>query len=238
MARLPIDSIYKFASEHGFSTDVERIRSLRKPPNDPKFRMTSTKRSYMAELLEENGLLEEFFKECWPEGLTHAGNSELRSYNNRRAKYERYMEDEDINDEDPNEIEDREDAAFAYEADLQNYLVNNLQIIENGLELYSDDRGTGKEYPVDGGRIDILAKDNTGRFVVIELKLSRGRNKAIGQLLYYMAWIDANMGNQEKCRGILIAKDIGSDVMMAVKRAVGVELFEYKLQVSVQRISE
>ena len=42
----------------------------------------------------------------------------------------------------------------------------------------------GVEYPIEDGRIDILAIDKNERPVVIELKVSHGRNRTIGQLLY------------------------------------------------------
>ena len=49
--------------------------------------------------------------------------------------------------------------------------------------MYDSPKRTGVEFPVEGGRIDLLAVDRNGKFVVIELKLSQGRNKTLGQLL-------------------------------------------------------
>jgi RecB family endonuclease NucS len=46
---------------------------------------------------------------------------------------------------------------------------------------------------VDSGRIDVLAVDSENKYVVIELKLSRGRSKALGQLNYYMGWVDEHL---------------------------------------------
>ena len=94
----------------------------------------------------------------------------------------------------------------------------------------------GVEYPIDEGRIDILANDAEGRFVVIELKVSRRRNRALGQLLYYMGWIDEHLGDGRACRGVVVAKDIGRDLMLACGRTPGVELFAYTLQVAVTRV--
>ena len=37
-------------------------------------------------------------------------------------------------------------------------------------------------------------------------------------------------------RGILIAKDIGPEVAITVRRTEGVELFKYTLQVAVERV--
>ncbi|MFZ4665357.1 MAG: endonuclease NucS domain-containing protein, partial [Prochlorotrichaceae cyanobacterium] len=81
---------------------------------------------------------------------------------------------------------------FAYESDLRDYLAKNLQVIEPGLMLYEEEGITGVEFPVGGRFIDILAVDSNGDFVVIELKVSRGYDRVIGQLLRYMAWIQKN----------------------------------------------
>ena len=81
---------------------------------------------------------------------------------------------------------------FAYEADLRNYLAKNLSIVEAGLKLYQDEGITGVEFDVGGRRIDILAVDGKGALVVIELKVSRGYDRVVGQLMRYMAWIRKN----------------------------------------------
>jgi hypothetical protein len=83
-------------------------------------------------------------------------------------------------------------AEFAYEADLRNYLAKNLSIIEPGLKLYQDEGITGVEFPVGGRFIDILAVDAKDALVVIELKVSRGYDRVVGQLMRYMAWIRKN----------------------------------------------
>jgi RecB family endonuclease NucS len=73
---------------------------------------------------------------------------------------------------------------FALEAHLRDFLAKNLDRIEPGLRLYDSPERDGIEFPVDGGRIDLLAMDQNGKFVVVQLKLSQGRNKTLGQLLY------------------------------------------------------
>jgi RecB family endonuclease NucS len=89
---------------------------------------------------------------------------------------------------------------------------------------------------VDGGFIDLLLIDRTEQLVVVELKVGRGRNKTIGQLLYYMGWIDKNLAKAQ-CRGMIIAKEISDDLLVAVRRVPGVSLHRYILSVSVQPIS-
>ena len=107
-------------------------------------------------------------------------------------------------------------------------MAKNLGLIEPGLTLFSDQKGPGIEYEIDGGRgrIDILDRDRDGRFVVIELKVSRGRNRALGQILYYMSWVDANV-HAGPSRGLIIARDIPTDLALAAARVSGIGLYKY-----------
>lgn len=130
-----------------------------------------------------------------------------------------------------------EDNEFAYEKDLQNFLAKNLNIIENGLTLYMDEGINGLEFPVGNRAIDILALDKDKNFVVIELKVSRGYDRVVGQLLRYIAWIRQNHAEvNQKVRGIIIAREITEDLLLACSETNNIDLFEYRLSVSLQRI--
>jgi hypothetical protein len=121
-------------------------------------------------------------------------------------------------------------AEFAYEADLRNYLSKNLPIIEAGLKLYQDEGITGIEFSVGGRFIDILAVDASGALVVIELKVSRGYDRVVGQLMRYMAWIRLNQAEPgQQVRGVIIAREISEDLLLACSLLSGVQLFEYEL---------
>src|SRR5690606_35999434 len=78
---------------------------------------------------------------------------------------------------------------FAYEHHLRDYLAKNLHILESGLRLYEDDGIVGIEFPIRTRRIDILAVARDDSLVVIELKVSRGHDRTVGQLLAYMGWL-------------------------------------------------
>ena len=126
---------------------------------------------------------------------------------------------------------------FAYEHDLRDYLARNLHIIEPSLKLYSDEGITGVEFPVGGRFIDILATDESGGYVVIELKVSKGYDRAVGQLLRYMGWIKKNQAEpNQSVRGVIIAKQISTDLVLACSELSAVSLFEYSLSVSVKRV--
>jgi endonuclease len=128
---------------------------------------------------------------------------------------------------------------FAYEADLRDFLAKNLSLIESGLHLYQDDGVTGMEFPAGGRFIDILAVDAQANLVVIELKVSRGYDRVVGQLLRYMSWIRKYQADQgQTVRGIIIARELSEDLLLACVNVPGVELFEYELRVQLRRVSE
>jgi hypothetical protein len=126
---------------------------------------------------------------------------------------------------------------FAYEHDLRDYLARNLHLIEPSLRLYTDEGITGVEFPVGGRFVDILAVDNAG-YVVIELKVSKGYDRVVGQLLRYISWIKKNHAEPgRRVRGIIIAKQISEDLLLACEEAPSVSLFEYALSVSVKPVA-
>lgn len=119
--------------------------------------------------------------------------------------------------------------AFAFERDLRNYLSKNLAVVEPGLVLYKDEEFVGIEFPVGGRFIDILAVSRSGDFVVIELKVSRGHERTIGQLLRYMGWVQKNLAAGKSVRGVIVANDITEDLKLAASQIGNVRLFEYEL---------
>jgi len=142
--------------------------------------------------------------------------------------------DDDVSDE-----ESSESAEFGFEKDLQNFLVKNLDLIEPGLKLYENEGITGIEYPVGNRFVDILATDSNNDLAVIELKVSKGYDRVIGQILRYMAWIEKNLGDEsQKVRGMIIARQISEDLKLACSKITDVELMEYELSVKIKKLSD
>ncbi|WP_237067255.1 endonuclease NucS domain-containing protein [Microbulbifer guangxiensis] len=140
--------------------------------------------------------------------------------------------------EEPNESPSEGTGEFAYEHDLRNFLARNLQLIEPGLTLYTDEGITGVEFPVGGRFIDILAVDLSGNYVVIELKVSKGYDRVVGQLLRYMNWIKKNHSDEgQNVRGVIVAKNISEDLRLACDGLPEVALAEYELAVSIRPVS-
>jgi len=147
--------------------------------------------------------------------------------------YEKVAVDEAEGDNDSSAEQSTQE--FAYERDLQNFLIKNLDAIEPGLSLFQDDGVSGVEFPVGGRFIDILAVDKDGSLVVIELKVSKGYDRVVGQLLRYVAWIKKNQAeDKQKVRGIIVARAISEDLKLACSGIKDLQLFEYQISVSLE----
>ena len=113
------------------------------------------------------------------------------------------------------ELEEQEPSAnedgtgfMPLEKHLEEYIVRNWKNIDFGenLELYHDEDGTpGQQYTTDVGIIDLLAKDDKGDFVVIELKRAESGHNVVGQILSYMGWVEEKLAQKnQKVRGLVI----------------------------------
>ena len=138
----------------------------------------------------------------------------------------------DVGPEEPEETEVHE---FAYESDLCSFLARNLDLLEPGLRLYEEEGVNGIEFPAGGKRIDILAQDANGLYVVIELKVSRGHERAVGQLAYYLSWVSENLAEGDDVRGIIVARKPSHELTMAARVLPRVEVFSYELQVELRK---
>lgn len=229
---IPLREAYAFANRKELSEEVADIRSM-EIEWDRSY-TSSVRKGLIIRLLKDKNLLDEFIENYWPTGKTLIGEKRIRKVLNLAAEYESYISGDTIDEVDRLQ-QDEASFEFALESHLRDFLAKDLGIIEPGLKLFELDERSGIEYPLDGGRIDILAVDQSNRIVVIELKLSQGRNKALGQLLYYMGWVDANLGSKP-CRGIIIASEISRELEIAVSRTPDVSLYNYKMSFSVEPV--
>lgn len=125
--------------------------------------------------------------------------------------------------------------AFALETHLREFLARNLQFIEQGLSLFRDESGReGIEYPTDTGPIDLLAVDKNGDFVVFELKVSRGPDRSLGQLMRYTGWVRKKMAGTKDVKGIIVAQRIDDGLKLATSENSRIKLLEYELSFKVK----
>ena len=133
------------------------------------------------------------------------------------------------------------ETAFALEYQLRDFLAQNLEAIPvegRKLRLFVDPTGRdGTEFPSAVGPIDILAIDDTGAFVVFELKRARSPDYAIGQLSRYMGWVKQTIGKGQKVRGVIVAKTISENLRYAVAVIPDVSLFEYDVSFHLKAVA-
>lgn len=176
-----------------------------------------------------------------------AGQYRLYEPGNDPAPIHEFVEG-DIAREEENSLAEDDDAPesdtapvnaseFLLERDLQRYLAQNLERVEPGLKLYEADDVNGLEFDAGGRRIDILAIDRNGDWVVLELKVSKGYERVTGQLLRYVNWVRQNLAEPgQKVRGMVVCRTMSQDLRLACASIPDIELFEYQLSVSVSPI--
>lgn len=129
---------------------------------------------------------------------------------------------------------------FPFEAQLRDFIVQNISSINvNGmkLKLFVDENSrNGVEYPTEVGPIDILCEDQNGDFVVFELKLGKGPDRAMGQIARYMGWVKKNIAINKEVSGVIVAKEVDDKLKYAALVVPRVSLFEYNVNFSVKQV--
>ena len=178
------------------------------------------------------------------------GPSEFRLWDSEKDPVPRYKADIEADSagstgetgdaaEETTEEDDPGSRKFAYEKDLQNYLAENLGLLEPGLKLYEDEDGVfnGIEFPAGQRRIDILAVGADDAYVVIETKVSRAYDRVVGQILRYMGWVKENLAGEASVRGIIVASEISEDLILATSSIGNIQLVEYEISFSLKSVS-
>ncbi len=228
---LPLRLAYTFLAANGLGEAAEGVRTSK-----DQFRSytTTLKRAKIVALLNSKGLLDAFVEQHWPLGAIE----DRREIRKLMRIHERWMETEGDSAGNGEHEEEGSGGEFALEEHLRDYLAANLHILENGMGLWplGDDRDA-VEFVVDddGRRIDILAKDSHGVPTVIELKVSRGHERVIGQSLYYRACIKKRF-NVPKVRIAIVAAEISPELRAATADLPDVSLYEYRLSMSVREV--
>jgi len=139
------------------------------------------------------------------------------------------------------DLAEEQGGIFALESHLRDYLAKNLPTFEDGgapLKLFINADGRdGVEFQTDVGPIDILACGANGDLYVFELKLGRGPDAALGQILRYMGWVQQHLCKGKKVIGVVIASEITTKLKYAATQVPHVRLMEYELKVSLSPAS-
>ena len=147
-----------------------------------------------------------------------------------------HTSEEKINEEDEY-AQPTEKDRFVFEKDLESYIIDNWRYIDFGekLEIFIDSTGEiAQQFPTDLGPIDILARDDNGDFVVIELKRDLVTEKVVGQMAKYMQWIDDNLAKKDgkSVRGLILAyrsNKAVNDAIRALRFPVSIVYYSLKL---------
>ena len=131
-----------------------------------------------------------------------------------------------------NNIESEEissEAEISLERDLEEYIIRNLDQIDEGLKLYSKEGVSGRQFNTNIGKVDILSVDKNNNFVVIELKAGTANYSVIGQVLGYIHEVRQNIASGKEVKGIIIADDFEKKLMAAVFEIPHVSLKKYRV---------
>ena len=112
------------------------------------------------------------------------------------------------------------------EKDLETYLINHLDLIEDGLTFQT------RQYHLDEGIIDILAKDKDDNIVIIELKIEDDK-KIIWQSMYYPKQIKKKFNS--KVRMITIMP-FYPKYLLDILNDLNIEKFSYNIKISNNKI--
>lgn len=102
------------------------------------------------------------------------------------------------------------------------------------LHIYNkDDDLYGRQYVIQGRRLDILAVDDDNNFYVIELKKDSGYDDPYDQIVDYMDCIKKNKATgKQKVYGIICLNNPKSDLIEKVKSNSMISLFQYEVRFS------
>ena len=78
--------------------------------------------------------------------------------------------------------------------------------------------------------------DEEDNFVVLELKLSRGADKAMGQLSRYMSWVKRNLSKGKKVKGVIVAESVDEKLKYGASITPQPALFEYELDFKIREV--
>lgn len=105
------------------------------------------------------------------------------------------------------------------EKNLEDYLIYHLDLIEEGLTFIS------RQFAVTGGFLDILTRDSTGNYVIIELKIVDDDARVLVQAQHYPEEIKHRF-HQKQVRFITVAPGYTPELTQLLHQA-GAELFTY-----------
>jgi Endonuclease NucS len=108
------------------------------------------------------------------------------------------------------------------EKNLENFIVQQLEMIEPGLRLVE------RQLSTPAGRLDLLCRDAQGSYVVVELKRTQGSDQVVGQISRYIGWLKESHPG-DRVRGIVVVGKKDQALSYAAKAVADLEVKEFKI---------
>jgi hypothetical protein len=106
------------------------------------------------------------------------------------------------------------------ERHIEQIVLHHLEDIEPGLTL------VGQQLTTSVGRLDLLCKDASGTYVVLEIKRTQGTDQVVGQILRYMGWV---METKGPARRIIIVQSSDPRLSSAIRAATNIQIKEFRM---------
>lgn len=135
---------------------------------------------------------------------------DLETYLNYEDKCERYIHASNFATNSVNSITEEE---------LEKYIYKHLNALEEGLKPIK------RQLIIEEGRVDILAKDKKGEYVILELKIVDDK-QLIWQVMYYPSAIKSII-NTDKVRIITVCPNYPKHILEPLQKIDDVEIIQY-----------
>jgi len=122
---------------------------------------------------------------------------------------------------------------FALEVHLEDFLIQNwdaTKLAEKYKPVTEDGELVGRQYPTDAGVIDILCESHDGKeLLVVELKKGRVSDKVVGQTLRYMGFVDQQLADGKKVKGLIIGGSDDKNLQYSLRMSPDITYMKYQL---------
>ena len=132
------------------------------------------------------------------------------------------------------------ESEFALEAHLEEFMDANWHRIKFPFDLqrYQAEDQSGRQYPAAQWSIDFLCFDeNSGDYVVIELKRGKSSDATVGQVLRYIGWVEENLCEEgQSAKGIIISREVDDALRYAIRSLPHVTVMTYKVDFELRTV--
>ncbi len=122
---------------------------------------------------------------------------------------------------------------LSLERQLEDFLAVNLNMLEQGLQLYREDGDEGRQYPTEVGIIDLLCVRPNSGLLVVELKRGRSSDVVVGQISRYMGWVTRHIAKGRIVKGLILTYERDDQLRYAVAANPNIELKRFKLRLEI-----